>query len=221
MAEVKEKALHTPMVGEHPTMRRLRELVVAVGRRECTALIRGESGTARNCWRGRFIWPAPARPGRLFPSIAQPSATPCWNPNSLAMFAALYGAACNTLGFFRAADGGTIFLDEIGELFARSAGPIAPMPAGTRGGPAGTFRAIPVNGGSSRRRIDRWRKWSGKTRFESTVFPSQCGGPGDPSPSESQGGYPLWPSSFFATWAGSMTNPSQNLDGRAEAIGRI
>jgi hypothetical protein len=32
MAELKERTLHIPMVGEHPTMRRLRELAVAVER---------------------------------------------------------------------------------------------------------------------------------------------------------------------------------------------
>jgi transcriptional regulator with PAS, ATPase and Fis domain len=58
---------------------------------------------------------------------------------------AFTGAACNTLGFFRAADGGTIFLDEIGELLPEAQARLLRCLQERAVVPLGTVRAIPVN----------------------------------------------------------------------------
>jgi DNA-binding NtrC family response regulator len=58
---------------------------------------------------------------------------------------AFSGASCNTLGFFRAADGGTIFLDEFGELLPEAQARLLRCLQERAVVPLGTFRAIPVN----------------------------------------------------------------------------
>jgi transcriptional regulator with PAS, ATPase and Fis domain len=58
---------------------------------------------------------------------------------------AFTGAACNTMGFFRAADGGTIFLDEIGELLPEAQARLLRCLQERAVVPLGTFRAIPIN----------------------------------------------------------------------------
>ena len=141
-----EQALHTPMVGEHPAMRRLRELVVAVGRRECTALIRGESGTGKELLARQIHLASPRATGPFVP-------VDCSTLHDSLLESQLFGhtrgaftgAACNTLGFFRAADGGTIFLDEIGELLPEAQARLLRCLQERAVVPLGTFRAIPIN----------------------------------------------------------------------------
>ena len=141
-----EKALHTPMVGEHPTMRRLRELAVAVGRRECTTLIRGESGTGKELL-ARQIHLAGSRATGPFVPVDCSTLRDSLLESQLFghVRGAFTGAACNTLGFFRAADGGTIFLDEIGELLPEAQARLLRCLQERAVVPLGTFRAIPIN----------------------------------------------------------------------------
>jgi DNA-binding NtrC family response regulator len=146
MEELKEKALHAPMVGEHPTMQRLRELAVAVGRRECTALIRGESGTGKELLARQIHLAGPRAAGPFVP-------VDCSTLRDSLLESQLFGhargaftgAACNTLGFFRAADRGTLFLDEVGELLPEAQARLLRCLQERAVVPLGTFRAIPVN----------------------------------------------------------------------------
>jgi transcriptional regulator with PAS, ATPase and Fis domain len=141
-----EKALHTPMVGEHPTMRRLRELVVAVGRRESTALIRGESGTGKELLARQIHLASPRASGPFVPVDCSTLRDSLLESQLFGhVRGAFTGAACNTLGFFRAADGGTIFLDEIGELMPEAQARLLRCLQERAVVPLGTFRAIPVN----------------------------------------------------------------------------
>src|ERR1700689_5356977 len=146
MAELKEKASHTPMVGEHPTMRRLRELAVAVGRRECTTLIRGESGTGKELL-ARQIHLAGPRASAPFVPVDCSTLRDSLLESQLFghIRGAFTGAACNSLGFFRAADGGTLFLDEIGELVPEAQARLLRCLQERAVVPVGTFRPIPVN----------------------------------------------------------------------------
>jgi two-component system response regulator HydG len=146
MAELREKASHTPMVGEHPTMRRLRELVAAVGRRECTALIRGESGTGKELLARQIHLAGPRATGPFVPVDCSTLRDSLLESQLFGhVRGAFTGAACNTLGFFRAADGGTIFLDEIGELLPEAQARLLRCLQERAVVPLGTFRAIPIN----------------------------------------------------------------------------
>jgi transcriptional regulator with PAS, ATPase and Fis domain len=141
-----DRALQIPMVGEHPTMRRLRELAVAVGRRESTVLIRGKSGTGKELL-ARQIHLASARATGPFVPVDCSTLRDSLLESQLFghVRGAFTGAACNTLGFFRAADGGTIFLDEIGELLPEAQARLLRCLQERAVVPLGTFRAIPVN----------------------------------------------------------------------------
>jgi DNA-binding NtrC family response regulator len=146
MAELKERTLHIPMVGEHPTMRRLRELAVAVGRRECTALIRGESGTGKELLARQIHLAGPRATGPFVPVDCSTLRDSLLESQLFGhVRGAFSGASCNTLGFFRAADGGTIFLDEIGELLPEAQARLLRCLQERAVVPLGTFRAIPVN----------------------------------------------------------------------------
>src|ERR1700722_8341633 len=146
MSQEKAKAPHTPMVGEHPTMRQLRELAVAVGRRECTTLIRGESGTGKELL-ARQIDMAGARASGPFVPVDCSTLRDSLLESQLFghVRGAFTGAACNTIGFFRAADGGTLFLDEIGELLPEAQARLLRCLQERAVVPLGTFRAVPVN----------------------------------------------------------------------------
>jgi two-component system response regulator HydG len=141
-----ERALQIPMVGEHPTMRRLRELAVAAGRRESTVLIRGESGTGKELL-ARQIHLASRRATGPFVPVDCSTLRDSLLESQLFghVRGAFTGAACNTLGFFRAADGGTIFLDEIGELLPEAQARLLRCLQERAVVPLGLFRAIPVN----------------------------------------------------------------------------
>jgi DNA-binding NtrC family response regulator len=146
MAEMKGNATHVAMVGEHPAMRRLRELAVAVGRRECTVLIRGESGTGKELL-ARQIHLASRRATGPFVPVDCSTLRDSLLESQLFghVRGAFTGAACNTLGFFRAADGGTIFLDEIGELLPEAQARLLRCLQERAVVPLGTVEAIPVN----------------------------------------------------------------------------
>jgi two-component system response regulator HydG len=134
------------MVGEHPTMRRLRDLVVAVGRRESTALIRGESGTGKELLARQIHLASPRATGPFVPVDCSTLRDALLESQLFGHIrGAFTGAACNTLGFFRAADGGTIFLDEIGELLPEAQARLLRCLQERAVVPLGTFQAIPIN----------------------------------------------------------------------------
>jgi DNA-binding NtrC family response regulator len=144
--EAREHAEHVRMVGEHPAMSRLRELSAAVGRRECTVLIRGESGTGKELL-ARQIHLASLRASGPFVPVDCSTLRDSLLESQLFghVRGAFTGAACNTLGFFRAADGGTIFLDEIGELPPEAQARLLRCLQERAVVPLGTVLAIPVN----------------------------------------------------------------------------
>jgi transcriptional regulator with PAS, ATPase and Fis domain len=146
MAEAKENALNIPMVGEHPTMRRLREVAVAVGRRTCTTLIRGESGTGKELLARQIHLGSNRATGPFVPVDCSTLRDSLLESQLFGhVRGAFTGAACNTLGFFRAADGGTIFLDEIGELLPEAQARLLRCLQERAVVPLGMFRAIPVD----------------------------------------------------------------------------
>jgi DNA-binding NtrC family response regulator len=138
--------MQTPMVGEHPTMRRLRELAVAVGRRESSVLIRGETGTGKELLARQIHLSSRRATGPFVPVDCSTLRDSMLESQLFGhVRGAFTGAACNTMGFFRAADGGTIFLDEIGELLPEAQARLLRCLQERAVVPLGTFRAIPIN----------------------------------------------------------------------------
>jgi DNA-binding NtrC family response regulator len=105
------------MVGDHPTIVKLRALVGRVAATDATVLITGESGSGKEVV-AHAIHAQSARARRNFVPVNCAAI-----PHELLeseMFGhergAFTGAAAPRQGLFATADGGTIFLDEIGEM---------------------------------------------------------------------------------------------------------
>lgn len=108
---------HMGLVGDHPTIVKLRALVERVATTDATVLITGESGSGKEIV-AHAIHARSARCRRNFVPVNCAAI-----PHELLeseMFGhergAFTGAAAPRQGLFASADGGTIFLDEIGEM---------------------------------------------------------------------------------------------------------
>lgn len=93
------------------------ETVQMVAGRNCSVIINGETGTGKEMV-ARQIHAKSQRANRVF--VPVDCTALCGQIFESQLFGhakgAFTGAVTDTLGFFRAADGGTIFLDEIGEI---------------------------------------------------------------------------------------------------------
>ena len=106
-----------PLVGRSPAMRRLFEVLGKIAPMQSTILITGESGTGKEV-AARAIHEASKRAGGPF-VVVDCGALPATLAESELMGhqrGAFTGAVRDRPGAFEAASGGTIFLDEIGEL---------------------------------------------------------------------------------------------------------
>ena len=110
---------HQPkdLLGRSPAMQRILELVQRVASGRSTVLVTGESGTGKERI-ARFLHEASERKDKPF-RVVNCGAIPEALVES-ELFGhekgAFTGAATRKLGFFREAEGGTVLLDEIGEL---------------------------------------------------------------------------------------------------------
>ncbi|HXD90768.1 MAG TPA: sigma-54 dependent transcriptional regulator [Candidatus Binataceae bacterium] len=105
------------LIGEHPTIIKLRQLLGRVAATDATVLITGESGSGKEVV-AQAIHSLSSRRGRAFVPVNCAAI-----PHELLeseMFGhergAFTGASGARHGLFSSADGGTIFLDEIGEM---------------------------------------------------------------------------------------------------------
>ena len=105
------------LIGEHPAMRRVLERIAQVADTDANVLIRGETGTGKEVV-ARIIHGSSTR--RTGPFVAMNMAA---IPEDLAeselfghVRGAFTGAERTRAGKFRAADGGSLFLDEIGDM---------------------------------------------------------------------------------------------------------
>lgn len=105
------------LVGEGPTMRKLRQTIAAVAQSDYTVLIRGESGTGKEL-AARLIHRIGARAARPFLAVNCPSIPESLLESELFGYVkgAFTGADKNHKGLFSAADTGTLHLDEIGDI---------------------------------------------------------------------------------------------------------
>jgi len=104
-------------LGESPSMRQVRSIVELVAHRSCTVLIRGESGTGKELI-ARCIHASSPRADKPFVAVDCTTLKDSLFESQLFGHAkgAFTGAESATLGFIRSADGGTLLLDEIGEM---------------------------------------------------------------------------------------------------------
>ena len=117
MAEVSEKYNHFFMIGKSPVMGRLQQLIQKVAPSRASVLLLGESGTGKTLV-ARIIHELSNRARSPFVKL-NCAAVP-ENLLESELFGhekgAFTGATSTKPGRFEEADGGTIFLDEIGEL---------------------------------------------------------------------------------------------------------
>jgi transcriptional regulator with GAF, ATPase, and Fis domain len=104
-------------IGSSPAFSSVIEVIKAIAARECPVIITGETGVGKEMV-ARQIHVISKRAGRVFVPVD------CTTLTGQLFESQLFGhvrgafttAVDSTLGFFRAADGGTIFLDEISEI---------------------------------------------------------------------------------------------------------
>ncbi len=105
------------LIGKSPEFNSILEMVEAVASRKCPIIVTGETGVGKEMV-ARRIHLASERTAKVFVPVDCSTLTGQLFESQLFghVKGAFTGAVDNTLGFFRAADGGTIFLDEIGEI---------------------------------------------------------------------------------------------------------
>ena len=115
--EVSEKYSFPNIIGNHPRMLEIFDIIRRVARTEKTILIQGESGTGKDLI-ARTIHYNSQRKDKPFVTV------PCGALTDTLLTSELFGhtkgaftgAIKETIGRFQAADGGTLLLDEIGEV---------------------------------------------------------------------------------------------------------
>lgn len=105
------------VVGTSAAFESILETINAVASRQCSMIIAGETGAGKEMV-ARRIHTCSDRAGKVFIPVDCTTLTGQLFESQLFghVRGAFTGAVSDTLGFFRAADGGTIFLDEISEI---------------------------------------------------------------------------------------------------------
>jgi DNA-binding NtrC family response regulator len=98
-------------------MRRIAKSIERAAEVECTVLVCGETGTGKELW-ARLLHRSGPRRNKTFVPVNCAALTPSLAESQLFGHekGAFTGAAGESLGIFRAAKGGVVFLDEIGEM---------------------------------------------------------------------------------------------------------
>ncbi len=105
------------LVGQHPLMQQLQQLIAAVARNPLTVLIAGESGTGKELVARAIHRQGPRRDGPFVPvNVAAISETLLESELFGHERGAFTGAVARKLGKFELAQRGTLFLDEIATL---------------------------------------------------------------------------------------------------------
>lgn len=108
---------NTDFIGKSAAFTSILEMIGAVASRNCSIVITGETGVGKEMVAGQ-IHANSSRTDKVFVPVDCTTLTGQLFESQLFghVKGAFTGAVDSTLGFFRAADGGTIFLDEISEI---------------------------------------------------------------------------------------------------------
>jgi len=105
------------VLGANRQMRRIAEHARRASEAQCTALVSGETGTGKELI-ARYLHSSGPRASRPFVPVNCAALTATLAESQLFGHekGAFTGAAAPSLGVFRAAEGGVVFLDEVGEM---------------------------------------------------------------------------------------------------------
>lgn len=105
------------VLGQNLAVRQIARHAERAAQADCTVLISGETGTGKELW-GRIVHDRGPRAGKPYIPVNCAALTVTLAESQLFGHekGAFTGAAGRSLGVFRAAEGGTVFLDEVGEM---------------------------------------------------------------------------------------------------------
>jgi len=134
------------LVGKSPWAHQIRQAIRQVAAFRSSVLVAGPSGTGKELI-ARAIHDQSPRRDEGFVAVDCTSIPPSLFASQLFghVKGAFSGADCDTLGCFRAADGGTIFLDEIGELNLELQAQLLRVIQQREVIPVGSHRPLPVD----------------------------------------------------------------------------
>ena len=137
---------HNDFLGSSPAFNSVMEVIRAIATRECPVIITGETGVGKEMV-ARQIHVSGNRADRVFVPVDCTTLTGQLFESQLFghVKGAFTSAVDSTLGFFRAADGGTIFLDEISEIPLELQAKLLRVLQERRVTPLGSAKAYPVD----------------------------------------------------------------------------
>lgn len=105
------------VLGESPRVRQIARHAEKAAEVQCTVLVTGETGTGKEVW-ARALHAMSPRANKAFVPVNCAALTATLAESQLFGHekGAFTGAAGRSLGVFRAAEGGVVFLDEVGEM---------------------------------------------------------------------------------------------------------
>ncbi|MEN0110814.1 MAG: sigma-54 dependent transcriptional regulator [Planctomycetota bacterium] len=104
-------------LGQNPRVRQIAQHAAKAAEVQCTVLVTGETGTGKELW-ARALHEMSPRASKPFVPVNCAALTATLAESQLFGHerGAFTGAAGSSLGVFRAAEGGVVFLDEVGEM---------------------------------------------------------------------------------------------------------
>ena len=134
------------LVGHSAAFESILETVKTIACRESSVVIMGETGTGKEVVAREIHRQSSRSSGPLVPVDCTTLSGHVFESQLFGhMKGAFTGAVSDTLGFFRAADGGTVFLDEIGEIDLDLQAKLLRVLQESEVTPVGSTRAYPID----------------------------------------------------------------------------
>jgi len=140
------KTADSAFIGKSPAFNSILEMIEAIAARRCSVIISGETGVGKEMV-ARQLHHASDRSEKVFIPVDCTTLTGQLFESQLFghVKGAFTGAVDNTLGFFRAADSGTIFLDEISEIPLELQAKLLRVLQESRVTPLGSTKSFPID----------------------------------------------------------------------------